>query len=129
MLNNFKVSARLVVLVVAMVLALTVAALAGVKALADSNLSVRSQYDERLIPIARIGEMEMAIADARMHILLAFQHDPTSSFATLHNHPTTLHTDVITASRDRVEQGWNEVERHLKTADEKRQGQQLRVLR
>src|SRR5690606_8086070 len=96
------------------------AILLGLQALSSSNENLNRQYVQQLEPIAQMGEISTAISEARSQILLALQHDPVSSFASLHNHPLSLHTDTVGQLRASVEAAWAAVEPQLGGDAEKR---------
>ncbi|MDO9600372.1 MAG: HAMP domain-containing protein, partial [Azoarcus sp.] len=126
MLSNLKIGTRLLLLVVVLMLAIAAAIVAGLQALKSSSMALEQQYAQKLVPIAAMGEISTAISESRSQILLALQHDPVSSFSSLHTHPLSLHTNQITSLRDLVEKEWQTIAPQLLSDDEKRVGAAFR---
>ena len=60
------------------------------------------------------------MAQNRVQILLALQHDPNSEFARLHDHPVNMHLDNIRNTTQRLEIEWEEYKQAITTDEEKR---------
>ncbi|WP_168943288.1 Tar ligand binding domain-containing protein, partial [Parazoarcus communis] len=113
MLNQLKIGTRLLMLVFAMLIAIGLSIMLGLQALVVSNEHLRQQYEEKLLPTAQMGEISTAVSEIRSQILLSLQHDPASSFVSLHNHPLSLHTDGIARLRETVNVAWRTIEPQL----------------
>lgn len=69
--------------------------------------------------LTALQQMRFGMAAIRTELLLTLQHDPSSSFANMHDHPTQMHIDRVAANRERVEKFWQEF-RAVPVADEDR---------
>ncbi|MDP2811919.1 MAG: MCP four helix bundle domain-containing protein, partial [Rhodocyclaceae bacterium] len=82
--------------------------ISGIVALSRTNESMESLYEQRLEPVRVIGRIGKLMADNRTQILLALQHDPTGAYASLHDHPATLHADIITKNIAEITELWKD---------------------
>jgi len=105
-LGNLKVGYRLTILITVLLVALLGVALTGLRALSEVNAELQQQYQERLRPSVELGRVEVLINDARSQIMLGLQHNPESRFATLHDHPLSLHTNAIERIDAEVSAAW-----------------------
>ena len=92
--------------------------------LARINDNVHALYEQRFEPVSIVGRIGKLMADNRSQLLLALQHDPVSPFSQLHDHPLTLHADVIRnniAEITRLWEGYQKLihdDEHRKLAEE-----------
>jgi methyl-accepting chemotaxis protein len=56
---------------------------------------------------AAISEIRLLMNENRGQIMLALQHDPTSSVAKMHDHAVTAHFDALVKNRDRITALWD----------------------
>lgn len=61
----------------------------------------------------------MLINDARSQIMLGLQHNPESRFATLHDHPLSLHTNAIERISAEVTAAWKTYSARELSAEER----------
>lgn len=86
-----KLFAVLGVTCIAMVL-ITSVGLHGMKRL---NTQLRTVYEENVLNSQRVAKMTDLLVDTRVQLLLALQHDTSSQFAAMHDHPLDLHTGKV----------------------------------
>ena len=77
-------------------------AVVGVGGVAITNGALDHTYQARLEPVDMIGRISTLMSDNSRQVLLSLQHNPTSPFIKLHDHPVTLHTDAIVRNRDEI---------------------------
>ena len=120
MLDNLKIRTLVVAalsLLVAMMLVIGVMGLYGgersVGLIRDVILAdQKSAYDQKSIRL----DMELA----RSQILQALQHNPTLSWAQLHDHALTVHFTQIDALTNATTEKWTKYSASIKNAEEKR---------
>jgi methyl-accepting chemotaxis protein len=117
MFKNLNIGPRLYGIVGVAALSLIVVIVLGVNSLGTMNAEVDEMYNKELKPIQGWGEIQQSIAEARSQLVLALQHDPQGEFATLHNHPTSLHTDEVRKQLDDIQQSWRNIEDDLRAID------------
>ncbi len=67
-------------------------------------------FDRRMVPLYQVERIGGMLEEVRAQLLLSIQHDPGSQFASAHNHPTGLHTDLIHQREAQIRQLWREFE-------------------
>ncbi|WP_108944395.1 methyl-accepting chemotaxis protein [Shewanella halifaxensis] len=79
----------------------------GISGMRDAGESIGQLHAQGMQLSINAGQTLTELATARSELLLAFQHDPTSQFSEMHNHPLSLHINQakasITALQDIVE--------------------------
>ncbi|WP_299801877.1 methyl-accepting chemotaxis protein [uncultured Shewanella sp.] len=63
----------------------------GITGMQDAGESIGELHAEGMQHSIRAGKVLNELATARSELLLAFQHDPSSQFSEMHNHPLTQH--------------------------------------
>ncbi|ABV86227.1 methyl-accepting chemotaxis protein [Shewanella pealeana] len=63
----------------------------GISGMQDAGESIGKLHAQGMQHSIRAGKVLNELASARSELLLAFQHDPSSQFAEMHNHPLTQH--------------------------------------
>ncbi|TXT20014.1 MAG: methyl-accepting chemotaxis protein, partial [bacterium] len=109
-LNRLSIKQRLagiMALVVAMILVGTAIGMGGV---AVTNKEMAALYHSRLEPIRILGQVVRLMSENQTQVALTVQHDPTSPFATQHDHPVERHLDTVAANRDKITGLWREFE-------------------
>ncbi|MGS0692506.1 methyl-accepting chemotaxis protein [Shewanella sp. 30m-9] len=70
----------------------------GISGMQDAGDSIEKLYAEGMQHSIRAGKVLNELATARSELLLAFQHDPSSPFSEMHNHPLRLHVSQAQAA-------------------------------
>jgi len=120
MLNRLSIAQRLwsiSILSGALFFIAVVVGLQGMKAARDSLNTV---YLDRAVPLRDLAEMSNIINENYGHVLRGFQHDPANPLNTLHDHPASVHTDAVRASKARLDELWNKYMATYLTDEEKR---------
>jgi len=74
----------------------------GLGGIVMANKALETTYKNRLEPTKMIGRIMLLMNDNRGQIMLALQHNPENYFSRMHEHPVTLHTDLIAKNRDEI---------------------------
>ncbi|GIU22232.1 methyl-accepting chemotaxis protein [Shewanella schlegeliana] len=70
----------------------------GITGMQDAGESIGELHAQGMQHSIRAGKVLNELAIARSELLLAFQHDPSSQFSEMHNHPLTLHISQAQAA-------------------------------
>ena len=70
----------------------------GISGMQQATQSIEDLYSQGMQQTIRAGKVLDALGNARSALLLAFQHEPASEFAKLHDHPTDKHITAINKS-------------------------------
>lgn len=68
---------------------------AGIWGLVSAKNSLRMLHDEAMQSALLADESADLVVQNRVQVLLAFQHAPDGVLASIHDHPTSTHTDAI----------------------------------
>ncbi|MEZ9594800.1 methyl-accepting chemotaxis protein [Shewanella sp. 10N.261.52.F9] len=101
----------------------------GITGMQDAGDSIEQLHTQGMQHSISAGHLLSELARARSELLLAFQHDPSSEFAEMHNHPLSLHIAQAQAAiktlRDIVE---NKILSADLDAGERQQANELKSL-
>lgn len=70
----------------------------GISGMQTSAGYIEELYSQGMQHTVRTSKVIDQLGNARSSLLLAFQHDPSSKFATMHDHPVSFHVDQIRSS-------------------------------
>lgn len=115
MLDRFHLTHRIWAAVLAYWLVFLLAMFTGAWGLMKARDSLQQLHQTRMVPAALLGEMIRYHYDSRMHVLLAFQHNPDGPLHVIHDHALRMHFDVIQKNRKRppnalLARGWIQVQ-------------------
>jgi len=99
MLDQFKLTHRVWVVLGTFWLVFTLAVGAGLFGMAKARDSLEYVHDERMAVASALSAVNRNFYENRLQILLAFQHDPSSALYAIHDHPVQLHFDAISSGR------------------------------
>jgi len=102
MLNNMKISTRLMVLLVSLVVLMIVVGGMGLFGMNKANEGLHRVYNDRMEPSNMVGRIMLLMNENRAQVMLALQHNPENPFSKMHDHPLALHTDNIIKNRDEI---------------------------
>ncbi|MCG7983145.1 MAG: methyl-accepting chemotaxis protein [Candidatus Thiodiazotropha lotti] len=120
LMNRLTIKARLMVLVsFAATLMLLISAL-GLHAMDRAEASLKTVYEDRLIPTGQISRIIELMRENRTQLLFSLQHDPESKTVNMHQHSTSLHLDRVSDNIEVITQIWKEYMETYLTPDEKK---------
>ena len=119
-LNNLTIKSRLLILVtLAAVLMVAIGAM-GLTGMRHADDSLNSVYNDRLVPTGQISQIIEMMQDNRTQLLLSLQHDPTSAFARMHDHPIDMHIKVAEDNIEKITRLWQDFMATYHTEEEKK---------
>ena len=98
-MQHLKISTRLIIMIGLLSALLVAIGTIGLWGISRSNDDIRALHDQALKSALLADESIDKLVQNRLQVLLAFQHAPDSPLASIHSHPTALHTDAIAANR------------------------------
>ncbi len=104
-LNNLSIKTILIAAVLSFVLMLALVGAIGVwagKSEHATDLKAVADRTSEAVVARMIGLME----SNRSQVMLAMQHNPNYEFASQHTHPTSLHTDAIRQTSEKLAALW-----------------------
>jgi methyl-accepting chemotaxis protein len=87
--------------------------------LQSAEKSLKTVYEDRAIPLRDLGEMRAIIQENNANVLLGFQHDPAGSVASVHDHPLSVHTNMVRDSKSKLDGLWEKYMATYLTEEEK----------
>ena len=105
---RLSVGARLWALLAFLILALVVGAAGGLFINATMRAKLDAVSSAQVNGAQVVQEIIALMSENRAQILLALQHDPQSSFASMHDHPLKLHLDNVERGSVRIDALWAE---------------------
>jgi methyl-accepting chemotaxis protein len=105
-LGRFSLGTKLGMLVAFLLLTLVLGALGGIFINQFSRLQLEEIYDDNARSAMLIQEILERMGQNRTQLLLALQHTPSLPFATMHDHPVSLHLNALIANRDHIDMLW-----------------------
>ncbi|MEH0373362.1 methyl-accepting chemotaxis protein [Vibrio mimicus] len=93
-----SVGFRLKLIVVLIVVSILFLGFKGLTGMQNTSNSIESLYSKGMQHTIRAGRILDDLGSARSQLLLAFQHDPSSKYAHMHDHPIDRHMEGIEAS-------------------------------
>ena len=112
MLSNLSIRYRLHILVGLAVIAILITGFMGANALKSNQASMQLIYQERMLPSLELAELDNAIFEIRVELFSALQHNPQSSFAKMHQHPQSKHTDKVEVTIKAVNRQLNNLKQY-----------------
>ncbi|MDZ4253383.1 MAG: methyl-accepting chemotaxis protein [Sulfuritalea sp.] len=119
MFSNVTIKARLISVLAVLSILLLIIGVQGVQGMRASNTSLGSVYADRLIPTGQIAQINLLMQENVRQLHLATMHDPRLPESKLHDHPVTLHTDVVEKNIEAISGIWKDYMATYLTPEEK----------
>ncbi|MBI5110121.1 MAG: Tar ligand binding domain-containing protein, partial [Rhodocyclales bacterium] len=105
-LRNAGIGVRFSLLLAMVIVLMAAIAAIGLWNLRNMTIHSETTYRENIVPAGQLAAVANSYAEIRSQILLALQHAPDSPFLAMHDHPVTLHLDVIEARLTSSDEAW-----------------------
>ena len=120
LMNRLTIKTRLIVLVSFAATLLLMISTLGLHAMDRAEASLKTVYEDRLIPTGQISRIIELMRENRTQLLFSLQHDPESKTVNMHQHSTTLHLDRVSDNIEVITEVWKEYMETYLTPDEKK---------
>jgi len=94
-MSNLSIRTRLIVLVALMTFALILVGGLGIIAVQTESEAMKEVYEHQTIPMREVARVRRLVVDNGSQIFRAIQHNPSADYAKLHDHPISMHLDVV----------------------------------
>ncbi|GLR64338.1 methyl-accepting chemotaxis protein [Marinospirillum insulare] len=108
MLKRLKVKSKLFIVISFMALLLLIIGMMGLSGMKKSNTALGDVYNDRLRPTLLLAEIQYLMQQNIIQLNLASMHDPRLDEHVLHDHPITMHTDIVRENIKQITQLWTE---------------------
>ena len=102
-LHQFSIKARLIFMAGSFGVLLAIFGVMNIYNTEEALTDLEIMYSERMVPSTELGQILEHMQAARTQVLLSLQHDPTSAFAAMHDHPLSMHTDLIDENLEQMD--------------------------
>ncbi len=120
MLNNIRISTRLLWQAIGMAFWFIVLVATGLHFMRDINQDTRSVFEDKMEPAVIVLRIQTLMADNSLQIASGLQHDPNGPQAAVHAHPLGMHTDQVIANRDAINELWGRFKKRTLSDEEAR---------
>ncbi|MES9942332.1 MAG: methyl-accepting chemotaxis protein [Candidatus Thiodiazotropha sp. 6PLUC7] len=118
-LNNLPIKLRLYILVGILLFVSLFVGLLGLRGMQQADHAIDELYHTDMEHMHLLSTILEKLEDSRAQLLLSLQHDPSSPFAAMHNHPPSMHIQKVDKNVESVDEHWAEfIASHL-TSEEK----------
>ena len=93
----------------------------GLYELRKADHEVESMLEQSVVAQRLANRIRTRIADNRMQVALALQHDPASPVAKLHDHPLSMHLDTIAENKKAIDDAIAQLQRMDMPQDHRRE--------
>ena len=119
MFGKIRITQRFILVMVIYTIALAGVMGVSLWGLMSARDSLKTVHGEAMLPALMADDSINKIILNRMQVLLAFQHAPDGPLASIHTHPTSLHTEAIATNRVEANRLFTEMERIAASPEEK----------
>ena len=116
---NLNIKSKLLGMTIVLLVMMVVVGSVGLYGFRQSNLALEGVFQVNMNNSALLTKIDGLMRANRIQMLLSLQHDPKSEFSSLHEHPTSAHTDLAKKYIADIDQLWNEYTTNLTDAKSK----------
>ncbi len=120
MLDRLTIAQRLWFVTILSGILFLIAVAIGWTGLRAARDALKTVYEDRAIPLHDLGRIQTLVDEKYVHVLAGFQHDPAGALHGAHDHPITMHTDVVRGNKDKIDALWAKYLAKYLTEEEKR---------
>ncbi|MCU7931765.1 MAG: methyl-accepting chemotaxis protein [Candidatus Thiodiazotropha sp. (ex Codakia rugifera)] len=106
LLNRFTIKSRLIVLVGFAAVLMLIISVLGLNAMTSAEASLKTVYEDRLIPTGQISNIIELMRENRTQLLFSLQHDPESKTVTMHGHEVVKHLNNVNQNIEKISAIW-----------------------
>jgi len=119
MFQNLRITQRFLLVIVVYSVAFIAVIGISLWGMMSARDSLKTVHDKAMLPALMADDSIGKITANRLQVLLAFQHAPDGPLASIHTHPTNMHTEAIAANRVEANRLFKEMEALASSPEEK----------
>ncbi|MFP4278873.1 MAG: methyl-accepting chemotaxis protein [Halochromatium sp.] len=104
---------RLILLIGIMLALLLAVGGLGLNGMQSSNSALEEVYEDNLLRSQDLARIDALLRNIMIEVFLASQHDPRLAVSALHDHPTSMHTDIIADNQAELEELWTRFQANI----------------
>jgi len=101
---NLNIKSKLLGMTVVLLLMMIAVGAMGLYGFSQSNQALEGVFQVNMKNSALLTKIDGLMRANRIQMLLALQHDPKNEFSSLHEHPTSAHTDLTQKFNSEIDQ-------------------------
>ena len=105
---NLNIKSKLLGMTVVLLVLMVAVGVTGLYGFRQSNTALEGVFQVNMKNSALLTKIDGLMRANRIQMLLALQHDPNNEFSSLHEHPTSAHTDLARQYITEIDQLWKE---------------------
>ena len=106
LMNKLTIRQRLIILVGFAATVMLVISVLGLHAMRSAEASLKTVYEDRLIPTGQISQIIELMRENRSQLLFSLQHDPESKTVDMHKHDVSRHLNSVNKNIETITQIW-----------------------
>jgi len=107
-LNNLPIKFRLVIMVGSLIAIALLVGVLGLRGMHNADEAIDEIYHVEMMQMHALGLVVDHLGDLRAQVLLSLQHDPSTAFAAMHDHPLSAHVDTVEQDIEIIREHWGE---------------------
>jgi methyl-accepting chemotaxis protein len=108
MYKNIRITHRMLSVLVIYWITFLITVAVGWTGLHLASESLKSVHETRMGSTLKLNKISNLLDQNKSQILLAFQHEPASPLASMHDHPLATHLEVISKNSEVIEKLWRD---------------------
>ena len=124
-LNNLPIKLRLYILVGTLLSVSLFVGLMGLRGMQQADLAIDGLYHTDMEHMQVLSTIVEKLEDSRAEILLSLQHDPSSPFSNMHDHPASKHIQQVHENIETINEHWAEFISSPLSSEEKKQAEEF----
>jgi len=105
---NVSIKAKLLGITLFLLVLMVIVGVIGLAGFRQSNQALENVYQVNMKNSGLLTKIDGLMRANRIQMLLALQHDAKNEFSSLHEHPTSMHTDLAVKYIAEIDQLWSE---------------------
>ena len=111
---NLNIKSKLLGMTVVLLVLMVAVGVTGLYGFRQSNTALEGVFQVNMKNSVLLTKIDGLMRANRIQMLLALQHDPKNEFSSLHEHPTSTHTDLARKYITEIDQLWKEYTAEVK---------------
>ncbi|MBK1703295.1 methyl-accepting chemotaxis protein [Halochromatium glycolicum] len=104
---KLTIKGRLSLLIIILLALLLIVGGLGINGMQSSNQALEDVYEENLVHSQDLGRIDSLLRNIMMQLFLASQHAPELAVSNLHDHPVTMHMEIIEGNQSELTALWD----------------------
>jgi methyl-accepting chemotaxis protein-1 (serine sensor receptor) len=103
---NLSIKSRLALLIIILLALLLLVGGLGLSGMQSSNRALEGVYQDNLRSSEELSRIDALLRNVMMQLFLSSQHAPNLAVSALHDHPVTMHMEIIAENEQELEALW-----------------------